>query len=75
MLYHLTEGREVLRRYRDLAVSGLPDELIVYAAVIRTPDATPCVAIIPAWCGDDSGQGEHWIGKIGRLGTVLADTT
>jgi FAD/FMN-containing dehydrogenase len=75
VLYRLTEGREVLRRYRDLAVSGLPDELIVYAAVIRTPDGTPCVAIIPAYCGDDLGQGQGWIEKLKRLGTVLADAT
>lgn len=75
LLYPLAQGRDVLKRYRDLTASGLPDELIVYAAVIRIPDGTPCVAIIPAYSGDDMSKGESWVRKLTELGTVLANTT
>lgn len=75
LLYPLTQGRDVLRRYRDLTMSGLPDELIVYAAVIRIPDGTPCVAIIPAYSGNELTQGESWMRRLNEFGTVLADTT
>lgn len=75
ILYPLGEGRDVLRRYRDFVTSGLPDELIVYAAVIRLPDGTPCVAIIPAYCGNDPAAGDGYIAKLTQFGNVLANTT
>lgn len=75
VLYPLAQGGEVLRRYRDFVRSGLPDELIVYAAAIRTPDGTPCVAFIPAYCGHDLAAGQVWIDKLKSFGSVLADMT
>lgn len=64
-----------MKRYRDLTTSGLPDELIVYAAIIRMPDGTACVAIIPAYCGNVLTEGENWVQRFNGLGTVLANTT
>jgi FAD/FMN-containing dehydrogenase len=75
ILYPLAAGRDVLRRYRDFVTSGLPDELIVYAAVIRLPDGTPCVSVIPAYCGSDLSAGETYIAKLSEFGGVIANTT
>ncbi len=75
VLYPLARGREVLRRYRDFVSSGLPDELIVYAAAICTPEGTRCVAITPAYCGDDLVKAAVWIDALKQFGTVLADLT
>jgi FAD/FMN-containing dehydrogenase len=75
VLYPLAKGRDVLRRYRDFVSSGLPDELIVYAAAICTPDGTPCVAIIPAYCGDDLTAAQVWMDTLRQFGPVLADLT
>jgi len=75
VMYSLAEGRDVLKRYRDFTMSGLPDELIVYAAVIRLPDGTPTVAIIPAYCGSDLSAGESYIAKLNEFGSVIANTT
>ncbi len=75
VLYSLAQGGEVLRRYRDFVSSGLPDELIVYAAAMCTPDGTRCIAILPAYCGDDLSQAEPWIDSLRRFGTVAADAT
>ncbi|MGA7408996.1 MAG: BBE domain-containing protein, partial [Bryobacteraceae bacterium] len=75
LLFPLAEGREVLRRHRDFVSSGLPDELIVYAAAMCTPDGTPCIGILPAYCGDDLSKAQVWIDSLKRFGPVLADLT
>lgn len=75
LLYPLTEGAQVLRCYRDVVSAGLPDELILYSAALCTPDGTACLAIIPAWCGDDVKGARPWIDRLKTFGTVLADMT
>jgi FAD/FMN-containing dehydrogenase len=75
VLYPLTHGPDVLRRYRDFVSQGLPDELIVYAAAIHAPDGTPCVAILPAYCGDDLAPAAGWMDGLKSFGPVLADLT
>src|SRR5262249_16768302 len=51
ILHPFKRAAEVLRFYRDFATAGLPDELIVYASAITSPDGTPLIAIIPAYSG------------------------
>jgi hypothetical protein len=75
MLFSIAEARDVLKRYRDFVTAGIPDELILYAAIIRTPDGAPCVAIIPAFCGDDLSKGESLVKSVGHFGNVVADMT
>jgi hypothetical protein len=57
ILHPLAHAREVVRFYRDFVMSGLPDELTVYAGALSTPDGQPVIALIPAWCGDDLTEG------------------
>ena len=73
ILHPLAHAREVLRFFRDFATSGLPDELIVYAAALSTPDGLPVVAILPAWCGEDLDEGERVLEPLRKFGSPIAD--
>src|ERR1700688_3774327 len=44
ILHPAARAVEVLRFYRDFVLSGIPDELIVYAGAITTPDGNPVIA-------------------------------
>ena len=65
----------MLRRYRDFVSRDLQDELIVYAIAMRLPIGIRAIAILPAYCGEDLGQAQHWIDSLKQFGTVLADLT
>ena len=63
----------MLRFFRDFVESGLPDELIVYAGAITTPDGMPVIALIPAYLGGDhtvSGFSRR-CGSFGASGRTL----
>ena len=72
-LHPLSNAREVLRFYRDFVQAGLPDELIVYAASISTPDGMPVIALLPAYCGDDLAEGERLLQPLRAFGSPIAD--
>lgn len=72
VLHPLAHARQLLRFYRDFVTSGLPDELIVYAAALSTPDGNPVVALIPAWCGEIA-EGEHVLEPLRKFGSPIAD--
>ena len=72
ILHPLAHAREVMRFYRDFVMSGLPDELIVYASAFCTPDGNPVIALIPAWCGDIS-EGERILEPLRKFGSPIAD--
>jgi FAD/FMN-containing dehydrogenase len=73
ILHPLGHARDVLRWYRDFTMAGLPDELIVYAAALTTPDGHQVIALIPCWCGSDLAQGERALQKLRAFGSPLAD--
>jgi FAD/FMN-containing dehydrogenase len=73
VLHPLAHAREVMRFYRDFVMSGLPDELIVYAAALSTPDGHPVIALLPAWCGDDLDEGERLLEPLRKFGAPIAD--
>jgi len=73
LLHPLARAREVLRFYRDFVAAGLPDELIVYAAVMTGPDGTPLVAIIPAYTGANLDEGERLLAPLRAFGPPVAD--
>jgi FAD/FMN-containing dehydrogenase len=73
VLHPLANARKVLEFYRDFTMSGLPDELTVYAAALSTPDGLPAIALIPCWCGDDLAQGERVLAPLRKFGPPIAD--
>jgi FAD/FMN-containing dehydrogenase len=73
VMHPVSHARDVLRFYRDFVMSGLPDELIVYAAALTTPDGNPVIALIPAWSGDDLVEGERVLEPLRKFGSPLAD--
>jgi FAD/FMN-containing dehydrogenase len=72
VLHPFDRARDVLRFYRDFATSALPDELIVYAACLSTPDGQPVVALMPCWCGDPA-EGERALQPLRAHGQPMAD--
>ena len=50
VLHPVSQARDVLRFYRDFVMSGLPDELIVYAATLTTPDGSPVITRLLPRC-------------------------
>jgi hypothetical protein len=73
VLHPLAHAREVLKFYRDFVMSGLPDELTVYAAALSTPDGHPVVTLIPAWCGENPAEGERLLDPLRKFGSPIAD--
>ncbi len=73
VIHPLAHARDVIRFYRDFVTSGLPDELIVYAAALTTPDGHCILAVIPAWCGDVA-DGEKILEPLRKFGSPIADT-
>lgn len=70
--YPLGEARQVLAGYAHL-MKDAPDELIVGAFVLTTPDGHPAVGIAPAYLGDDLAQGEALIDPFRKLGTAVME--
>jgi FAD/FMN-containing dehydrogenase len=73
ILHPFTQAREVLRHYRDFVMAGLPDELTIYAAAITSPDGVPLIAVIPAYCGPNLGEGERLLAPLRAFGPPAAD--
>jgi FAD/FMN-containing dehydrogenase len=73
LLYPLAMARTVLTHYRDFVNAGLPDELIVYAAALTSPDGVPLLAIVPSYTGADLDEGERLIAPLRAFGPPIAD--
>jgi FAD/FMN-containing dehydrogenase len=73
ILHPLARAREVLTFYRDFVLSGLPDELTVYAAALSSPDGHAVIGLIPAWCGNDLAEGERVLDPIRKFGSPIVD--
>ncbi|HEY2379009.1 MAG TPA: FAD-binding oxidoreductase [Gemmatimonadaceae bacterium] len=72
LLHPLTRAREVLTFFREF-VSELPDELVVYAAALTSPEGVPMIAIVPAWTGADLEEGERLLAPLQAFGPPVAD--
>ncbi|HEY2016426.1 MAG TPA: BBE domain-containing protein, partial [Bryobacteraceae bacterium] len=73
MLVHpLERAVEVLRFYRDF-VNTAPDELIVYAAVLTTPDGMNVLSLVPCYSGDNLDEGARILEPLRKFGPPLAD--
>ncbi|UFH53214.1 FAD-binding oxidoreductase [Spirosoma sp. KNUC1025] len=71
ILYPQNQAKDVLRFYRDFARST-PDELMVFAALLNTPDGMPVIALLVGWFGPLS-DAEHQLKPLREFGTPLAD--
>lgn len=71
ILYPQAQASEVLRFYRDFARST-PDELMVFAALLNTPDGLPVIALIAGWFGP-LADGEQHLKPLRDFGTPMAD--
>lgn len=73
MLVHpLDRAVDVLRFYREF-VTTIPDELVVYAVAMTTPDGMQALGIVPTWCGDDLEEGARVLEPLRKFGPPLAD--
>jgi FAD/FMN-containing dehydrogenase len=73
VLHPLARAREVLRFHRDFVSAGIPDELVVYAAAVTSPDGVPMLALVPAWSGADLDEGERVLAPLRAFGPPVAD--
>ena len=71
ILYPMDQARAVLRFYRTFARST-PDELMVFAVFMNTPDGLPVVALLAGWFGPLE-QGEQYLKPLRNFGTPLVD--
>ncbi|HEU5158515.1 MAG TPA: FAD-binding oxidoreductase [Streptosporangiaceae bacterium] len=69
VLFPLTQGRTVLRGYREL-IAEAPDDLTVMAGFFGGPDGRPLLFLLPAWVGDHA-RGEAIVNRLRRLGTPV----
>jgi FAD/FMN-containing dehydrogenase len=73
LLHPVARAREVLGFDRGFVAAGLPDELIVYAAAITSPDGVAMLAIVPSWSGADPDEGERVLAPLRAFGPPVAD--
>lgn len=73
ILHPFSRAHDVLRRYRDFVMAGLPDELTVFATAITSPDGDPLIAIIPGYSGADLAEGERLLAPLREFGRPVAD--
>jgi FAD/FMN-containing dehydrogenase len=72
VLYPIDKAGDVLRFYREVT-QELPDELIVYAAMLTAPDGNVVSGLAVAYMGDPS-EGEKVLAPIRTFGPPVADT-
>ena len=72
LLHPIDKAKEVLRFYRE-ATRELPDELIIYAALLTAPDGNVVTAMVVAYTGDPA-KGEKVLAPIRAFGPPIADT-
>jgi FAD/FMN-containing dehydrogenase len=73
LVYPATRAPEVLRRYRDLAMSA-GDDLTLFAALMTSPDGIPITAILVGFNGS-AAAGEAAIKPLRDMGPVADQVT
>ncbi len=71
LIYPLEKSKEVLRFYREIT-HQCPDELVVAAALLNSPDGVPVTAFAVCYNGDPR-QGEKMLAPIRAFGPPVAD--
>jgi FAD/FMN-containing dehydrogenase len=61
----------LLRHYRDF-MTGAPEELTVYTAMLSTPDGIPAIGVVPCYCGPIK-EGEKLVAPLRNFGNPMMD--
>lgn len=64
---------DLFRFYRDF-IAAAPEELVVYCALVTTPDGMPATLAVVCWCGEDLAAGEQAIAPLRTFAPPLMDT-
>jgi FAD/FMN-containing dehydrogenase len=72
LIYPLEKCKEVLRFYREIT-QECPDELVVAAALLNSPDGVPVCGFAVSYNGDPA-KGEKVLKPIRTFGPPVADT-
>jgi FAD/FMN-containing dehydrogenase len=72
LIYPLSKSKEVLRFYREIT-QECPDELVIAAALLNSPDGVPVCGFAVSYNGDPA-QGEKVLAPIRVFGPPVADT-
>ena len=72
LIHPVDKAKDLFRFYRE-ATQDLPDEVIVYAAMLTAPDGNPVSAMVVAHMGDPA-KGEKALAPIRAFGPPVADT-
>ncbi|GAA4413846.1 FAD-binding oxidoreductase [Nibrella viscosa] len=71
ILYPMEQAKEVLQFYREFA-RRQPDEFMLFAGLLTTPDGLPVIALLIGWFGP-LDQGDAQLSELRAFGTPLAD--
>ena len=71
--YPFNQAHEVLRFFREITSSGLPDELTVFGALLHSPDGAQMAAIVLCHCGS-LHEAEAALSPVKNFGTPIMDT-
>jgi FAD/FMN-containing dehydrogenase len=66
-------ARDVLRFFREITSSGLPDDLTVFAALLHAPDGAEIAALMLCHCGP-LREAEAALKPIKQFGSSIMDT-
>lgn len=72
ILYPIHALKDVLHFYREFSMS-LPDELIMGAGFVTTPEGMPAAVVALCYCGDMQ-EGERILAPLRAFGSPLVDT-
>jgi FAD/FMN-containing dehydrogenase len=73
IVHSFDQARDVLRFFREITSSGLPDELTVFGALLHSPDGAKIAAIVLCHCGSIH-EAEAALRPIKNFGTAIMDT-
>ena len=71
VLYPQSQAKDVLHFYREFARTT-SDDLIIFAALLNTPDGMPVIALLVGWFGP-LDEGQQHLKPLHDFGTPLAD--
>lgn len=71
LLYPMEMAKQVMKFYREF-VPTTPDELVIFAGFICTPDGMPVTALLPAWFGKQE-EAEKMLAPVRAFATPIAD--